>query len=253
MHFSCARGTRSGIIHFHMLDLKLQRLLVIAPHPDDEVLGCGGLINKVKEAGGEVYVLYLTVGTTKDYSKVGISTTNQRLNEIKKVARFLRFDDFKIAFPGDKYHLQLDKIPQKKIISIIENSTKISLNKIRPTIIATTQPIDYNQDHRAAAQAVFAATRPVPSHLKPFQNIVLGYEFAPTSWTAAPMSNPNFFIKLSTTNLAAKVKAMDLYRSQKRNGHHARSAQTIRSLARIRGVVSGTSMAEAFYCYRFFI
>ena len=63
-----------------MINLGKQRLLVIAPHADDEVLGCGGLIRKVKRQGGEVYVMFLTVGDTKDFSERGFSIGGSRLS-----------------------------------------------------------------------------------------------------------------------------------------------------------------------------
>jgi len=236
-----------------MLDLKKQRLLVLAPHPDDEVLGCAGLIKRIKDAGGKVYVLFLTVGNTKDYSKKGLSTSAQRLSEIEKVAKFLKFDDYTIAFPGDKYHLQLDKISQKDLIAAVDNGPKVSFHKVKPTIVATTQTSDYNQDHRACAEAVFAATRPAPAHLKLFQKIVLGYEFAPSSWSSSTLKQPNFFIDLSKRDLKTKITAMKLYSSQYRSGYHPRSEQSIKALAYMRGTQSGVLAAEAFYCYRILI
>src|SRR4030066_862416 len=109
-----------------MLNLVKKTLLVIAPPPDDEVIGCGGLIIKIKSLGGKVYVLYLTVGDTADFTKKGLSTTNERLEEIKKVTQFLKIDGWRIAFPGDKYHLQLDMVSQRKLIHEIERGEEIS-------------------------------------------------------------------------------------------------------------------------------
>ncbi len=178
-----------------MIPLNKQRLLVIAPHPDDEVLGCGGFIRRIKDEGGKVFILFLTVGTTKDFSRSGISTDSQRILEIKKVASFLKFDGWRIAFPGDDYHLKLDNIPQKDIIHEIERGEQISIQTIKPTIILTPQSADYNQDHRACTEAVFAVTRPAPNDLKPLQRVVLGYESVPAEWSIFPPSTPNFFVE----------------------------------------------------------
>src|SRR3989344_9283508 len=79
-----------------------QRLLVVAPHPDDEVIGCGGLIQKIKEGSGKVYILFLTVGETRDFSKKGISSLATRKKEIEKVAKFLQYDDYDIALEGEQ-------------------------------------------------------------------------------------------------------------------------------------------------------
>jgi N-acetylglucosamine malate deacetylase 1 len=234
-----------------LLNLKQQRLLVIAPHPDDEVLGCGGLIKRIKEAGGKAYILFITVGDTKDYYKNGLSTFEQRVKEIEKVASFLGYDDYKIAFPGNDHHLRLDQIPQLDLISEIENGKKISINKIRPTIIATPQPSDYNQDHRAVAEAVIAATRPAPSDYKHSVPVVLGYEFsANVAWSVTPHHDPNFFISLDDETLRTKVRAMQLYSSQARDGASTRGSDAIRSLALTRGPQCGVKAAEAFYSFK---
>src|SRR3989338_3161172 len=98
--------------------LKDQRLLVIAPHPDDEVLGCAGLIAQVKKNNGRVFVLIVTVGDIKQYG--GESKANARLEEVKQVMDFLKVDGYEVALIGEKYHLKLDTLPQKQLIDLIE-------------------------------------------------------------------------------------------------------------------------------------
>lgn len=237
-----------------MVNLKKQTLLLIAPHPDDEILGCGGLIKRIKQDGGKVYALFMTLGTTKDYAANGTSTFDQRSKEIEQVAQFLGYEDYRIAFPGDQHHLRLDSIPQLELISAIENTHKISLNKLRPTIIATPQPFDYNQDHRAVAEAVIAATRPAPDGYKSLQRTVLGYEFSATAhWSIASPQNPNFFVELKDDDLSVKIKALELYSSQVRSGSHTRSTDAMKNLAYLRGAQVGVKAAEAFYSYRILI
>lgn len=237
-----------------MINLKNQTLLVIAPHPDDEVLGCGGMIKRIKEEGGKVYILFMTVGTTADYSATGSSSLQERIQEIEKVAEFMEYDDYAIAFPGNNHHLKLDNIPQLEIISAIEKNTKVSLNNIRPTIIACPQPADYNQDHRACAKAVFAACRPAPNDFKSLTPIVLTYEFAATAlWSIESPRTPNVFIKLNQIHLDTKIKAMELYSSQVRVGSNPRSVTAIQSLAISRGVQTGVAAAEAYHSFRFLI
>ena len=128
--------------------LKNQKLLIVSPHPDDEAIGCGGTIAKVKQEGGKVYVLFLTVGSTKDFSKIGKSTLFQREREVKHVAAFLQFDDYHIAFPGDKYHLKLDIIGQHRLMDVIERESSVSIENIKPTMVAFPSFASYNQDHR---------------------------------------------------------------------------------------------------------
>lgn len=233
-----------------MLDLKKQKLLVIAPHPDDEVVGCGGLIKKIKDEGGKVFVLFLTVGDTKEFSRKGMSFGKEREKEIESVASFLKVDDYHLAFKGNKYHLRLDILGQKKLMSMIERESKVAVEKIKPTIVAFPLIRSYNQDHRIAAIATHAALRPASRSNKHLVKIVLSYEQPADGWTLDANSEHNFFVKLSKKHLEAKVRAMRLYASQVRNGYNPRSQNALQSLAYLRGSQSGTKIAEAFLSYR---
>lgn len=237
-----------------MFSLKNQTLLIIAPHPDDEVLGCAGLIKRVKDQGGKVYILFMVAGDTKEYSKHGVTTTLDRISEIEKVAKFLKYDDYKVVFLGDTYHLKLDQIPQKDIIDELENGKQISLNLIKPSIVVTPYITDYNQDHRSVTEAVFSATRPLPDDQKPLQRIVLGSEPVVTAdWWNGSSRHINFFVTLSETELEIKMSALQLYNSQLRDGAHPRSIESLRTLAKFRGIQAGAPAAEAFYIYRHII
>lgn len=232
------------------MNLENQTLLVVAPHPDDEILGCGGLISKIKQEGGNVYVLFMTVGDTKEYSQNGHSTKDERLREIEAAAKYLEYDDYAIAFEGNEYHLKLDAVPQKDIIEQIEAVSPVALNKIRPTIVATPYHEDYNQDHRSTTQAVFSASRPAPEESKPLQPLVLGFECVSVAdWWAGPRTI-NTYLPLTDEELERKITALALYTSQIRTGFHARSLHSIKTLAYFRGLHIAMQAAEAFYSYR---
>ena len=232
------------------MDLSKKKLLIVAPHPDDEVIGCGGLISKIKSLGGKVFIIYLTVGTTKDFSKKGVSTGDERIGEIKKVARFLNIDDWRIAFEGDEYHLKLDQLSQLEIITQIEKGERISLEKTRPDIIAFPWKGDYNQDHRTASTAAFSACRPSPKASKFIPDVILSYEEPMYQWTQSGGFVPNFFVTLSRKNINDKIKAMSLYTSQKRGDGFLRGPRSLESLAALRGATVGTDFAEAYYSYK---
>ena len=232
------------------MDFKKQRLLVIAPHPDDDVIGCGGLIAKIKDAGGKVYVLFLTVGDTRDFTKEGLSTAKERIAEIEAVAKFLKYDDWDLAFKGNDYHLRLDTLGQKALMDVIERESKVAIEKVKPTIIAFTSPESYNQDHRIAAYAAHASARPQPKGAKHFVETVISYEEPADGWTTAKNPHPNFFVKLSEENLAKKAEAIALYKSQDRPFPNMRSKETIDALAKLRGSQSGVNLAEGFVAYR---
>lgn len=233
-----------------MFDFKGQKLLIIAPHPDDEVIGCAGLIQKVKKSGGKVYVLFLTVGDTKDFTKNGSSSLKERKDEIKKVSTFLKYDDYDIAFEGKDYHLKLDKIGQKELMDVIERESKVSLEKIKPDIVAFPSVVSYNQDHRVAAYAAHAACRPASPLDKHFISTVLSYEEPADSWNISTPSIVSFFITLTKKELEKKIKAMELYGSQNRPFPNLRSLKSLDLTASIRGARIGFDYAEGFGVYR---
>lgn len=227
-----------------------EKLLIVAPHPDDEVLGCGGLIQRVKMEGGKVYVIYATVGDTRDFSSTGFSSQKERLKEIEDVARFLEIDEYYASFVGNGYHLKLDTVGTHKLINEIERESPISIEKIKPTILAFPHASSYNQDHRAVASAAHAAARPAGRHLKHFVPTVLSFEEAPDIWTLGLPLIPNYFVELTQEIVDKKLEALTLYRSQYRDSPNLRANESLKSLAIMRGGLAGVQLAEGFYAWR---
>ena len=237
-----------------MFSFKDQRVLILAPHPDDEVLGCGGLIHRCKQEGGKVYVLFLTVGETRDFSAKGVSTASERIAEIEEVAAFLGYDGYRIAFPGNAYHLKLDALPQKTLIDAIERGPEISLQALEPTIVALPLPHDYNQDHRAACFAMMTATRPSPPKYRSLQRLVLQYELPSNTWTdQSAIAVPNCFVELSQEDLDAKLQAFQCYKSQLKDPDVPLSVSGMATLAQMRGFNAGCRYAEGFVAKRVLI
>lgn len=234
-----------------MLSWQDKTILVVAPHPDDEVIGCGGLISKVKSQGGRVFVIYLTVGATADFNATSQSTQTERTNEIEKVTDYLQLDGWRLAFAGDDFHLQLDQMGQKRLINEIERGQTISLEHLRPNVLIFPHFADYNQDHRAAAQACFTACRPARPAEKFVPELILAYEAPMHVWNPGgegPVAN--FLVTLSQGDIDHKVSAMDLYTSQTREVGHPRHGGTLRALAQLRGAAVGVPWAEGYYCHK---
>jgi len=231
------------------MNFKGKRLLVIASHPDDEILGCGGLIGRVKEAGGQVYVLIVTVGSAELYG--GNSNLDERVKETKEVMKFIKADDYEIAFPSDEHHLRLDMLPQRTLIDLMESGSKVSLNKVKPDIIALPFFGSSNQDHRSVAQAALTACRPRPHDLKPFQSLALTYE-EPLQNNLLETFRPNFYVNLKGL-LDFKCQALKLYKSQVKGPIHQCSPETITIMAQSRGREVAIEAAEAFILYRFLV
>lgn len=232
-----------------MIDLSHQTLLVIAPHPDDEVIGCGGLIKKIKKAGGKVYVQFLTVADTDDFSHVGKSTGTERKKEIQHVVSYLQIDGYDLAFEGNDYHLKLDLHGQGKLMDYIERKSTISIEKVKPTIVAYPSYNSYNQDHRMAARATHAALR--PSHgSKHFVPTVLMYEMPAERWELGGSGLVQLFVPLTKDELLGKTKGMMMYKSQVRPAPNPRTPDILEAYAKLRGSHCGAAYAEAYTAYR---
>lgn len=232
------------------IDWAQQRILILSPHPDDETLGCGGLIAKAKELGAEVYVQFLTVGDTKDYSAAGLSTAQERHGEIKRVADFFGWDGWDISFPGNEYHLRLDQIPRVDLSNMIERDSSLSIAELEPSVVITTHRTSYNQDHQVAAEALHTATRPSNRSARHHPALVLAFEEAADQWRYDAAPTPNLLVDLEERHVAAKIEGMRQYGTQMHDHPHTRSELTLRSLALLRGMQAGTPFAEGFHCLR---
>src|SRR3989338_1297383 len=128
--------------------LKRKKLLVIAPHPDDETFGCAGLIAKVKNLGGKVYVVVVSLSDLKQYHRKKIIKGELRKAEFIKCMRYLDVDDYDILFEDKDKHMRLDTMARKDLVMLLEKDGRLSMDRIKPNII-TLPPLSYNQDHEA--------------------------------------------------------------------------------------------------------
>ena len=228
-----------------MNDFSNERLLVIAPHSDDEVLGCGGLISKIKKAGGKVYVLIFNLGFEKDDTK---ESQEKRKKEVQDAMNLLNVDDFHLVHDTPDNNRDLDAKPLHSLIEIIESTSTVSLEKIEPTMVAIPTIFSHHQDHVHVHNACIAALRPIST---PVSDIVLSYEAPEHSrWSAAGVFEPNFFIEIDDV-IEQKIKAFSKYNSQIRPG--GRDADSITNQAKYRGQEVGKNLCEAFYVHRFIL
>jgi LmbE family N-acetylglucosaminyl deacetylase len=216
------------------------RILVIAPHPDDEVLGCGGTIAKHASAGDEVYLCIATKAYPPDWSEDEIPRRKQevlRVNEILGI-RKTHFLDFPTV--------RLDTIPQKELADSISKF----VDEVKPEVVFIPHKGDANQDHRLVFEAAMVVTRPKPAlGIKK----VLCYEvLSETEWAAPSVENtfiPNVYVDISET-VETKLKAMSEYKSELKEFPHPRSLKAISALAKVRGAAAGVDAAEAFMLVR---
>jgi LmbE family N-acetylglucosaminyl deacetylase len=219
----------------------MNKVLVIAPHPDDEVLGCGGTIRRLVNEGFEVTVAIATKGTPL----FPASQVKQVRSEARKAAKRLGVE--KLLFldlPVTTLHL----IPEHKL-----NKTFIDLiaKKVKPDIVFLPYQADRHEDHRQIFDAAMVAMRPDGRNHQ-VSRICCYETVSETHWSVAGIESPfdpNSYIDISET-LKDKLEAMRLYKSQLDAKIPARSIEAIESLARFRGSVVGMPAAEAFLIIR---
>jgi LmbE family N-acetylglucosaminyl deacetylase len=229
-----------------LLSDQLNCVLVIAPHADDEVLGCGGLLARLAALGrAEVHVLYLAVDGFRHYGLEGETTVAQRLEEISAVADLLGFTH-EIAYADQGLMEKLDTMPARQLVELFERT----FDQRRPELVLLPGDGDYDQDHRAVFRAGFAATRPMPADCgKWLVPHVLGYELTQKEWASAPLARATAYCDISA-HLETKLEAISRYATQARPSPHIRSPEAIRAQACLRGKAIGVACAEAFTILR---
>lgn len=215
------------------------KILVVAPHPDDEVLGCGGTVKKHINSGDEVYLCIVTKPLVKDWSQEYI---NNKDKEIKNSNDSLGIKD---TFFLDLPALRVDTIPQKDINDLL---IKI-VDKVKPEILYIPFFGDINHDHRLVSEACLVAVRPKPGSAI---EKVFAYEtISETEWGRGIFKEfiPNVYIDISST-ITEKLKAMEFYKSELKKYPHPRSLEGIKILAQKRGMEVGLQYAESFMLLR---
>lgn len=219
-------------------------LLVIAAHPDDEILGCGGTLAKFAALGAEIHILLLGEGPLARSSETDSARAHARLSA-KRAARVIGVNEDNVHFaslPDNRF----DTIALLDIVQSIEALAE----QVCPDFVFTHHAGDMNQDHRLTHQAAMTAFRPLPG-TKPVT--LLGFEvLSSTEYTpayTAPAFCPNIFVDISPT-LETKCHALEEYASEMRAWPHPRSMEAIRHLAALRGCFCGHEAAEAFILYR---
>lgn len=214
----------------------MNRVLIIAPHPDDETLGCGGTILKHKSKKDKIYWVCVTsMKYGKSWSKIDIK---RRDNEINKVIKEYQFDGF--------YSLNLPpkELDQIKLTEIIGPLSKI-INTIKPNILYAPFFADAHSDHQIIGNIYNALGK---WFRYPYLKKIICYEtISETDFniTSNIAFKPNKFIDISKF-MKKKINIMKIYRSELGKHPFPRSEQTIKSLGTIRGSQSGFKFAEAF-------
>jgi LmbE family N-acetylglucosaminyl deacetylase len=224
----------------------LRRLLVVAPHADDEVLGAGGLIARATRAGWDAHVAYVTIAGYPSQARGDRSTSAERETEVRAALDTLGVASHGALFRDDAHHLRLDMVPQHDLVGFVENEVQ----RFQPDVVAVPCGSHAHQDHRAVASACAAALRPVQRDNPAFVTVVLAYGHM----TLGPLGEqhpfqPNVLVDI-TESLDCKLAALDKYRSQTCPFPHPRSAEALRAQAHAWGSAAGVIAAEPYECVR---
>ncbi len=218
----------------------MSRVLVLAAHPDDEVLGMGGTIAVHVERGDAVRIVCVTDGSTAQYPGDGQKRA-QKEDEARRAAAELGvFDYVHLDLPD----MRLDTVAHVEINGVIEEHVR----DMAPDVVYTPHP-DVNRDHQALFDSVVVATRPVPGH--PVRRVLTYAPTSSTEWTPAGVNwfVPNWFVDISGM-LERKLAAFAHYETERRDYPHPRSERAIRAAAELHGASCGCEYAEPFVLVR---
>ncbi|KPA09270.1 GlcNAc-PI de-N-acetylase [Candidatus Magnetomorum sp. HK-1] len=214
--------------------------LVIAAHPDDELLGCGGTIARHAVEGHNIYVLILGEGVTSRSHKTGIKEQLELLHrQALEVSQMLGVKECMLkSFPDNRF----DTLPLLDIVQMIESV----ICQIKPDVVYTHSGCDLNIDHQITFKATLTAVRPMPG--SPV-SALYSYEVpSSTEWSFNKFKTnfcANRFVDISEY-LDTKIEAMNKYSGELRIFPHPRSEKAIRASARRWGSVVGVRAAEPF-------
>ena len=221
--------------------MKNKNILVIAAHPDDEILGCGGTISKHIDNEDTVNVLIMADGESSrtTYSESLVQIRNE---QAKKASKVLGCSPYIINnFPDNR----MDSIDLIDIVKSIEGV----VFDLKPEIIYTHYVNDLNIDHQIVSKAVQTVCRPQPGF---FVKQILQWETpSSTEWAESSENRfqPNWYVDISSY-LEKKMEALNCYDSEMRPWPHSRSYEAVKYLAHWRGASVGVQAAECFKLVR---
>lgn len=222
--------------------MKSNKVLIVAAHPDDEVLMCGALSRKLSNNGVEIKTLILGEGITSrdNYTQEEVDLLHSQVETANKLigSQLIHLHDF-----SDNRFDSVDLLDIVKVISKYKND-------FVPDTIITHYRNDLNIDHRRTYEAVITATRPMEDEC--IKNILSGEVLSSTEWQFPHTFSPNIFYDVSDT-LESKISAMKVYSSEIRQYPHPRSIEGIINTSKYWGMQIGLKECEVFELIRLIV
>ena len=215
-------------------------VLVIAAHPDDEVLGIGGTIRRHTDADDSIHILIVTGGTTAQYDDNAIIA--QKRAQVRESAGILGVATGGDVRIGDCPDMRLDTLAHIELNAILEDT----IAAVEPDIVYTHTANGLNEDHRQIHHSTLVAARPHSGVAHIYSYFVgSSSEWAPST----PGFDPRMFVSIDET-IETKIEALQCYATELRPYPHPRSAERIREYAAYFGGHVGSRYAEAFEVIR---
>jgi len=229
--------------------LRNKKIMIVVAHPDDELLGLGGTMNKlISEYLVQTHLIILGEGITSRSESRNVSLWENELQihkaNIKKAQKAIGYHTLSVHdFPDNRF----DAVNLLDIIKVIETEK----NTFNPDVIFTHHGGDLNIDHQKTFEAVVTSCRPMES--ENVKTIITFETPSGTEWRASSDPRhfiPNLYFKISEQNLAAKIKGMEHYEFERRAYPHPRSPEALKITAQKNGINVGVPLAEAFCLIR---
>ena len=223
----------SGLAHWG-------RVLVVAPHPDDEILGCGGTMARLRRAGQEVIVAIVTTGRPPAFEEAQVAMIRRETEAAHDIIGVSETRHLRLPAAG------LDAIPAAEINRRMSDL----VTELRPDTLLLPFIGDIHLDHQASFLAAMVAAR--PRHDAAPARILCYETLSETNWYAPPLTAafvPNCFVDISDT-LPTKLRAFAAFASQVRPFPEERSIEALEALARLRGSTVHMQAAEGFATIR---
>jgi LmbE family N-acetylglucosaminyl deacetylase len=217
---------------------RAKRILVVAPHADDEVIGCGGMLAAEAAAGTQIALVVMAMGGVKHCHLDDAATIADRVAEMEAAARHLGIGSTRVLFPGKD--MRLESVPMIELVTALDAVLAEGCDECY-----FPEP-SHNLDHRRTHEAVLAALRPAGRQAP---RLVATYEGTVVGWPSPAGPGGRLYVDVTTT-LEAKVAALLAYRSQARTYPHPTSEEAVRRLAAMRGLECGLAAAERFHLLR---
>lgn len=222
----------------------MNHVLVVAAHPDDETLGCGGTLLKLKDQGADLsWLVFTNISEEIGYSKEVVGERQKEIEDISSLYGFSNNINMDLPSAG------IDTLPKSKIIENVSNI----IHRIKPDALFLPNRSDPHTDHQIVFETTMASTK---SFRCPFiKNIFLYETISETEFAPALHEKifiPNIFSDISAY-IEKKIEAMKIYKTEYGEHPFPRSDMNIKALAIYRGATAGVNFAEAFMGIRSYI